>query len=289
MVDIGGDLRCWGAGPGGQPWTVGLEGPQARLRADDLAIATSGPRDEGFDHIVGGTGRRSASVAAPTAAEADALATALCALPACEGLVLAGRLPGMEARVVEDGIVHATPGWSRLTLSPAAPPPRLIRAAAAATPGQATAGAPWPAKFAVSIDYELPRKGARAYSPYVAIWVTDENSKLVRGLTMLGDKLDYVSENYIWWRRYGRSHPQVVAAISRPTHRPGKYTVVWDGKDDMGMPAPQGRYTIHVEATREDGLHSYQAMDMMLGADPVQATGPTGDELGPSAARYGPR
>ena len=33
-------------------------------------------------------------------------------------------------------------------------------------------------------------------------------------------------------------------AVSRATRSPGKYTVVWDGKDDAGKALPQGTYTI---------------------------------------------
>ena len=290
MIDIGGDLRCWGRGPDG--WIAGVAAPGAfednaapavLVRAADRALATSGRRDEGFHHVVGGAAMSSATVLAPTAAEADALATALCAMPASAGMELVERLPGIEARVVDvDGSVAVSSGWESLTVAPAEAPARLIRAAE-------SVASPWPDKFAVTVNYELPRRGARAYSPYVAIWITDEGGHLVRALAMLGGKLDYVSENYIWWRRYARSRPQIVAAVSRPTKRPGKYSLVWDGKDDMGAPVGQGRYTVHIEATREDGLHSYQSMEMMLGTAPVDAASPSGDELGPASARYGRR
>ena len=293
MIDIGGDLRCWGAGPdGAKGWIVGVADPAAGadnaepgalVRVTDRALATSGLRDEGYHHIVGGEAVLSATVLATTTAEADALATALCAMPARAGMDMVDRLPGVEARVARrDGRIDCSRGWDALTVTPAQAPARLIRAAD-------SAAAPWPAKFGVTVNYELPKKGARAYSPYVAIWVTDENSKLVRALTMLGGKLDYVSENYVWWRRFGRSHPQVVATVTRPTKRPGKYSLVWDGKDDMGMAVGQGKYTVHIEATREDGQHSYQSMDLMLGSDPVDATAMGGEELEASSAHYGPK
>jgi thiamine biosynthesis lipoprotein len=292
MIDIGGDLRCWGQGPSGRGWTVGVAdpaetadnaSPAVMMRADGRALATSGPRDDGYNHIAGGAAGRRASVIAPTAAEADALATALCAMPVQTGLALVETLPGVEARVAEaSGAARVSSGWSATTVSAPEPPARLIRAADSLT-------APWPTRFALTIDYELPSRGGRAYSPYVAIWITDENNQLVRALTMLGAKLDYVSENYIWWRRYGRARPQIVAAISRPTRHAGRYSAVWDGKDDLGQPVGQGRYTVHVEAVREKGLHSYQAMELMLAGDPVQAMAPAGDELGDTMVRYGRR
>ncbi|HTK35847.1 MAG TPA: DUF2271 domain-containing protein [Caulobacteraceae bacterium] len=296
MVDIGGDLRCWGRGPGGSAWIAGVADPAAGednarpavvLGLGGRALATSGRRDEGFHHIVGGELSLSASVLAPTAAEADALATALCAMPAQAGRDLIESLPGVEARTVDaNGRIRTSSGWQGLTLSADAPPARLIRTADAVA---GAAALPWPARFAVTVDYTLPQKEARAYAPYVAIWVTDDDGKLVRGLAMLGGKLDYVSENYIWWRRFGRARPQLVAAISRPTRRAGRYSVVWDGKNDDGQPVGQGKYTVHIEAIRENGLHSYQAMEVTLGNDPVQAMAPPGEELGPALLRYGRR
>lgn len=299
MVDIGGDLRCWGAHPDG--WTIGVAdggaadnaAPAALIDAGGRAVATSGRGvrdfqvgDAAYPHLFGGRAN-TATVVGPTAADADALSTALAVMDPDQGLALVDRLDGFEARIMRDtGEVLSSAGW---TAAPRGG--RLIRAAAA-TPGPA-----WPAGFQVRLEYNLPRfEGARVYSPYVAIWVTDEANRLVRALTMLGDNLDYVGENYIWWRRFARSRPQMVQAVSRPTRKAGRYTAVWDGKDDAGRPVGQGRYTLHIEATREHGGHSYQSIPLTLGAAPVQGSaappGPTAteeeSELGPSVARYGP-
>jgi thiamine biosynthesis lipoprotein len=300
MVDIGGDLRCWGRGPSTEGWVVGVADPAAPednasapvlLRADGLAVATSGRSARDFrvgrsshPHLLGAHAN-TATVAGPTAADADALATALSTMEPEAGLALVDRLDGFEAQVVDEaGVARHSAGWSSLVMTEAGPP-RLVRTADAAIGGPA-----WPARFVVAIDYELPAfRKARVYPPYVAIWVTDEDNRLVRAITMLGDKLDYVGENYIWWRRFGRARPQIVAAVSRPTKPAGKYRIVWDGKDDMGRPVGQGTYTLHLEATREDGLHSYQSIPLKLGAQPVQGAAGADDELGATAVRYGPR
>jgi thiamine biosynthesis lipoprotein len=311
MLDIGGDLRCWGRAPGAEGWTVGVADPHAAadndapavlLQVADGAVATSGPgvRDlklggATYPHLIGG-GANSATAVAASAMDADALATALAVMAPAEGIALVDRLDGAEARVVDPaGGVHTSSGWAGLargahaSASPAwpGPPPgadaRLIRIAAAPA-------APWPARFAVTVDYELPQfRSLRVYSPYVAIWVTDQDNRLVRALTMLGDNLDYVSENYIWWRRYGRSRPQLVSAVSRPTRRAGRYSAVWDGRDDMGRAVGQGGYTVHIEAVREDGGHSYQSVPLVLAASPLQAGAPAEDELGAATVRYGRR
>ncbi|HTI66887.1 MAG TPA: DUF2271 domain-containing protein [Caulobacteraceae bacterium] len=301
MVDIGGDLRCWGQAPGAQGWVVGLADPAARednarpallLAAGDRAVATSGRSDRDFEvggatwpHLLGGRAN-TATVVAASAADADALATALATLEPAAGVALVDRLDGYEARVVDEtGAAHHSAGWTSLVLDQGADA-RLIRVSDA----PAAAAAPWPARFALTVDYVLPAfQKARVHPAYVAIWVTDDANRLVRAVTLLGDKLDYIGENYIWWRRYGRSRPQIVAAVSRPTKPAGKYSVVWDGKDDTGRPAGQGRYTLHLEAVREDGLHSYQSIPLTLGATPLQAAAPAGDELGATAVRYGPR
>jgi thiamine biosynthesis lipoprotein len=227
-------------------------------------------------------GNLAATVFAERAADADALATALMALPAQSGLALAAR-HGADAVVVDaEGVSHVVPGWTRVA------PPRLIRAAAPA-PGPA-AGAAWPAGFVLAVDYEMPRiPGGRVYPPYVSIWITDGANAPVRQLLLLGDNENYIDQNYIWWRRVGRSAPGVVDAVARPTRPAGRYTAVWDGKDNAGRPVPQGRYTVHIEATREHGGHSYQTIPLLLGADPVEASAAAGEELGAARARFGRR
>lgn len=297
MVDIGGDLRCWGRNPRG--WTVGVAAPgdadnaapAVLIEAGGRAVATSGRgmrdfqlADAAYPHLLGGHANTATVVAANTA-DADALSTALAVMEPQAAIALVDRLDGYEARIVDDGgAVRTSAGWDRLT-APAGG--RLIRVADAPA---AAAGPAWPAGFQVRIDYQLPRfQEARVYSPYVAIWITDDANRLVRALVMLGDNLDYVGENYIWWRRYGRSRPQLVDAVSKPTRRAGRYSAVWDGKDDAGRAVGQGKYTVHIEVTREHGLHSYQSIPLVLGAAPVQAGAPAEDEVGATAVRYGPR
>lgn len=297
MVDIGGDLRCWGAHPDG--WTVGVSDgyaadnapPAVLIDATGRAVATSGAglRDYQVDgaarpHLFGAHAN-TATVVAPTAADADAVSTALAVMEPEAAIALADELDGFEARVIDDtGRVLTSAGWDALA-GPAEG--RLIRVADA--PPAAAPGPAWPAGFQFRVDYQLPRfQEARVYSPYVAIWITDDANRLVRAVTMLGDNLDYVGENYIWWRRYGRSRPALVQQVSRPTRRAGRYSAAWDGKDDAGRPVGQGQYTVHIEVTREHGGHGYQSIPLTLGAAPVQAAAPADEELGATAVVYGP-
>lgn len=129
LVDIGGDLACFGNQPNGQEWLVTIRDPfhddaLAKLRVTDRAVATSGNyaryRDiEGqrYSHIVDPrtgmptTATESVTVIGPSAIVADIWATALSVLGS-GGLE---RLPdGVDALVVtgpeEDSQVTITAG-----------------------------------------------------------------------------------------------------------------------------------------------------------------------------------
>lgn len=282
MLDIGGDLRVWGRPPSAGGWRVGVADPRRLqdnaepaelLRLSHGALAYSGPGLRG-PHVIGRDGApslTSAAAFAPTAAEADALSTALCAMPPGEGLALADRLEGFEALVIDaEGRRHASRGWQGLTL--------------------AQAPSPWPAGFHVTIAYEIPQqRSAVAQPPYMVVWITDAAGAPVRTLAALGSDGRFIGENFIWWRRVGRLLGRGgVDAVAKPTRRPGHYSLLWDGRDDKGQPLPQGRYTVHIEAAREHGGHSYQTLDIVLGAQPVNTETAGAEELGPAAVHYGP-
>jgi thiamine biosynthesis lipoprotein len=137
LVDVGGDLRCFGEAPHGQAWTVQVKDPfggdpLGELRLRDAAVCTSGnyarfTEIEGrrYSHIVDprsgvpADAVPSATVAAPTALSADIWATALSVLGR-DGLA---RLPqGVEALLVvgskEDFRVFCTAGFRDLMKAP---------------------------------------------------------------------------------------------------------------------------------------------------------------------------
>jgi thiamine biosynthesis lipoprotein len=115
IVDGGGDIRLKGAKPGG-PWKVGIRHPRrseelfATLTVEAGAIVTSGDYFQFFErdgkryhHILDPTTGRPArravavTVIAPTAMDADALATGLFVLGPERGLALADAMDGVEA------------------------------------------------------------------------------------------------------------------------------------------------------------------------------------------------
>lgn len=128
IVNAGGDLKVLGHS-GGDPWEVAIKHPRDReralavLRVSNTAVVTSGDYERFFEidgkryhHIIDprtgypSTGCISATVVAPSAELADAIATALCVLGPQEGIALVETLDRVEAIVVGlDGKVAATP------------------------------------------------------------------------------------------------------------------------------------------------------------------------------------
>jgi thiamine biosynthesis lipoprotein len=126
MVDIGGEIRCFGLPPAGQKkWRIGLQDPdraEAGLNAGvplsvlnltDAAVATSGHYrrfvtigGKRYSHIVDPeSGHSSESLASvtvicPSATDADALSTAVTVMGKEKGLALIEQMPGVEAILI---------------------------------------------------------------------------------------------------------------------------------------------------------------------------------------------
>jgi thiamine biosynthesis lipoprotein len=131
-IDAGGDLYLGGRNASGAPWSIGIRHPRAdggildSVHVSGAAICTSGdyerraPSREGHHILDARTGTpaagvASATVVAPSAMLADALATAAFVLGPEDGLAL---LVGHDV----DGLIvttdmgrHQTPGWACLT------------------------------------------------------------------------------------------------------------------------------------------------------------------------------
>lgn len=91
LIEGGGDLRAGAAPPGRAAWIIALEGGSERIALVEAGMATSGDAYRGFEldgvrysHLIdprsgrASTELRTATVVAPTAAEADAFASAAC-------------------------------------------------------------------------------------------------------------------------------------------------------------------------------------------------------------------
>ncbi len=138
LVNAGGDLKASGVKEKGIPWTIGIQHPRipsqgiARLHPREAAVATSGDYEkffmkdgERYHHIlVPSTGMparecQSVTIVAPSAMDADALATAIFVLGPQKGFALLTQLPNVHALIVDRrGSVLLSPQWPEGVLSP---------------------------------------------------------------------------------------------------------------------------------------------------------------------------
>jgi len=163
LVEVGGDVACFGLSPGGQRWRVGIRDPfEPRsnrflgiLLVGDAAVCTSGNYERyseiggrRYSHIIDpATGwpvdfAPSVTVVAPTCAAADAWATALSVLGP-DGIALLPTAKGVEAMVVvgspADHHIYQTPGFAEMLVAPiegamTAPRPTAAPATTASQP-----------------------------------------------------------------------------------------------------------------------------------------------------------
>jgi thiamine biosynthesis lipoprotein len=129
VVNAGGDLKALGRNHE-ELWSIAIRHPRERERViallpiSNTCVVTSGDYERFFEyqgkryhHILDprtgypATGCMSATVVAPDAAIADALATAVCVLGVEKGFALIESLPRIDALAVDmEGHVHATSG-----------------------------------------------------------------------------------------------------------------------------------------------------------------------------------
>jgi thiamine biosynthesis lipoprotein ApbE len=307
VVNIGGDMVVRGA----RSDTVSVADPRADaengepvaiLNVRDRAVATSGSYRRGFEiggrhysHIVDPrTGRTaeeiiSATVVAPDAVDAGALATAFCILSPEESRKLASTVSGADCMLVrQDGRRITSAGWSALQMPPlqmaawAAP---FAKPAAAVDPGL------WNPGYELTVNVELPQpQGFGARRPYLAVWIEDKDRYPVRTLAVWFNKPRWLNELRAWYRddrlRAMAEGGDILGSVTSATRSPGKYSFKWDGKDNSGKPVKAGRYTVMVEAAREHGGYSLDRQAMDFNGTPSQAQLPPDVELGAVAIDY---
>lgn len=126
IINASGDLTTWGTQPDGSPWMVGITNPLNKDKVfswfplDNNAVVTSGNYEKyvefngkRYTHIIDPrtgwpvTGLTSATVFAPKAELADALATSVFVMGIETGLNFINQLPGIECVIVDDqGKIH---------------------------------------------------------------------------------------------------------------------------------------------------------------------------------------
>lgn len=253
--------------------------PLARIRAAGMAVATSGISRRGAHIVDPRTGIRpdhlaSATVAAPRAVEAGALATAFTILSVDESRAIAARMPGVEYLLVKkNGGMVRSPGFVLAPLAQA------------------------PAAWEVAIQLELARiEGQRYRRPYVAVWVEDKDKYPVRTVALWFQKDRWLPDLRGWYRsdrlRLLAEGNEIAATVSSATRPPGKYTLKWDGRDNKGAAVKPGKYTLLIEASREHGGYQLLRQEIDLTAGARQFTLPGGEEIAAASIevrKAGPR
>ena len=284
LLNLGGDMAAWGK----EGSIVGVQDPQhtednakpmALVRLQDRAIATSGGYARYYtingrrhSHIFDPrTGRAAAGAASATVIAADnvtanALATTLCVLSPEEGLRLVASTPGAECLLVtKDGQQRRSAGFAAYEVG------RAEKVDIQDKKDESKVN-PWAADFQVNVTLTLPMVAAKKYRrPYVAVWVENADAKPVRTITVWGNNPRWIKDLPQWWK-FAKGDDDLVKAVSRATRAPGKYSLVWDGKDDKGNALSQGTYTIYVEVHREHGKLVRQSGKLTCELEPTQVT-----------------
>ncbi len=251
--------------------------PLVTLRASNLAVATSGSSRRGAHIIDPRTGASpthvlSATVVAPRATDAGALATAFTVMPVAESVRLAAKMPGVEYLLARNGggIVQSR-GMRPLLLAPAVQAPM--------------------AAFDVVVNLELARiEGQRYRRPYVAVWVEDKDKFPIRTIALWLEKDRWLPDLKSWYRddrlRLLAEGNEIVTTVSSATRPPGKYTLKWDGKDAKGALVKPGKYTICIEAAREHGTYQVLRQEIDVTAAPKQFPLTGGTEIASASIDY---
>ncbi len=292
LVSIGGDLRACGTvdeliGITNPRLTAANSPPIAIVPLRNRALATSGNYRRGFQisgrwysHIIDPrTGESvdhvlSASVIAPRAMDADALATIMNVLTPEESLKLAAELPEIECLLItRDGQTLRSSGWPDAQV-PLAQFAFADNAEQAEKP-KAADQPQWNGGMELEVKFEINQPGGgRYHRPYVAVWIEDKDDFAVRTLVL------WMARNGQRWlrdlRRWSKTDAtrqlldgtDLARTISGATRQPGKYEALWNGKDDAGKLVKPGEYTIYIEAAREHGTYQLIRKKITIGDKP---------------------
>jgi len=245
------------------------DAPLSRVKVFQGAIATSGNYRRGelingvwHSHIVDPRNGMpsdqilSATVIAPKASDAGALATSFNVLSPDQSRELASQIPGVEYLIItREGKRFESQGWKSRELEL----PELKKE----NKSNALAGdKTWDPKYELVLNLELAEiEGIRVHRPFVAVWLVDKNKKPVRNIALWYNKPKYLHDMHAWYDAYYNQFSEAnnpISSTTSATRSPGKYKIKWDGKDDKGEWVKLGTYTLMVEVAREHG--TYQLM-----------------------------
>jgi len=279
-LNIGGDIITWGNKSINQPWLIAIASPNTNndnqqtnvIHVPQGAIAHSGSGERDFiinrrhfSHILDPeegwplANIHNATVYAPTATSADAIATALNTMEITKGIDWVNSLDAVETLIqTKSGSIYSSQGWHKLIANNNNSLPEVE----------------------LNIDYQIPSFGGTDYErPYLSIWLTDTHNKFIRQVLLLGESNRWAQENKRWWRKVGRKNDDLLDALARPTRKPGHYSVNWNGYDANNSQVIETEIILHMEAAREKGGHHYQKQLLNIN-QPISITLPENGELG---------
>lgn len=301
VVNIGGDIVI----SGNLDETVRISDPRAdaeneppmdQLMINNKAVATSGNYRRGeminghwYSHIVDPrTGLPadniiSATVVAPNATDAGALATAFNVMTPSESVKLASAIPGAEYLIItKNGERIASQGWSRLELKDSKEKNLPI------TTIEKKSGWNNDFELIVNLEINLQKEGV-VKRPYVAVWIEDENHAAVRTISVWHGSDRYMPELKSWYLKYRglyATDKNFSGSVTSATRPAGKYTVKWDGKDDKGDYVKPGKYIIKIEASREHGTYQLMRQEIVCDETPKTISLPGNIEIASVSLDY---
>jgi hypothetical protein len=132
----------------------------------------------------------------------------------------------------------------------------------------------------LSITFEIAAPGGFRYRPpYVAVWLENAQGLPIRTLALWFEQSGKGARWLRELRRWASQNSQPPEAVSGPTRMPGRYTLVWDGKDEGGNPVAQGDYYVCIEMAREHGPYALFREKLSLGSAPLSRSYPEDGEL----------
>lgn len=291
VVNIGGDMVV----AGNQSEDVLVSNPKSdaendlpmdHVRVRGRAVATSGNyrrgeliRGKWYSHIVDPrTGQPadnilSATVVAPSATDAGALATTFNVLSTDESVKLAEGMPGIDYLIItKDGRRVESRGWRGLEVHEAG----------------IEKGKAGDYELLVSLELNLQKEGS-VKRPYLAVWVEDENHAPVRTVSVWHGAERYLPELKSWFLKYrGKyaSDQAFASSITSATRPAGKYTLKWDGKDDQGNVVKAGKYVVKIEVSREHGTYQLMRQEIEWNGTPQQFSLPGNVEISSVSLDY---
>ncbi|MGM9475706.1 DUF2271 domain-containing protein [Pedobacter sp. GSP4] len=305
IVNIGGDIVI----KGNQSENIAIVDPKAdaennapltTVNVANMALATSGNYRRGFSvkgkwysHIVDPRNGEpvseiiSATVIAPDASEAGALATAFNVLSVDEIAKLAAKRKDLAYLLVtKTGLTIKSDNWDKYE----------VKTAKAATIDLANNKADklWNTKFELLVNLEIANiestDGRRARRPFVAVWVEDAAKTPVRNLAIWYNKPRWLPDLKSWNRSNGEEFKKgaegQLSSTSSATRGPGKYSLVWDGKDDRGKLVKAGTYTVYIEVAREHGTYQMVSKEMKFAGSAQKAELTPNTELASASLEY---